>query len=333
MPTSKKSNKTNSSNQQKLKRIKLNRENIARANLIPSLLKNHGLGQEDNVTTTLEIKGPINDNMPTSKKSNKTNSSNQQKLKRIKLIRANIARANVCENPLIEAIPSLLKNHGVGQEDNVTTTLEIKGPINGKQELTRTFPVCIQFDKHPLKEKRLESCLELFQTNMGEMYQKSSWGLNLIEKKAELMHSHARFLIVSKCKDSCDEVGSSIDHMNMERDDTERVLAFSHFRFDADDEDEPTQEVLYLYEIQIDSIAQRSGLGRQMMHIIERIAKQMKMRKVMLTVFKNNLNAMKFYESLSYSIDVTSPSQFGEVVDYEILSKTVNEEEEVEEDD
>ena len=51
----------------------------------------------------------------------------------------------------------------------------------------------------------------------------------------------------------------------------------------------------------------------------------MEMKKVILTVFKCNSGAMRFYlERLKgYHVDECSPSNFGEDVDYEILSKRI----------
>ena len=43
--------------------------------------------------------------------------------------------------------------------------------------------------------------------------------------------------------------------------------------------------------------------------------------RVFLTVLKNNTSAIKFYTSLKYTIDDTSPSKGGESAGYEILSK------------
>lgn len=156
-------------------------------------------------------------------------------------------------------------------------------------------------------ETTLDACLDLFENNMGEMYKKSSWGLNMKEKKAELTHEKARYLIVSSQDES-----------------VEKMLAFAHFRFEEDDDDKPTAEVLYLYEIQIDTLVQRNGLGKRMMDILEMIAMEYGMRKVMLTVFKINKEAMAFYNKLNYVIDESSPSEFGEEADYEILSKIIH---------
>mmetsp|Transcript_43356 Transcript_43356/g.101717 ORF Transcript_43356/g.101717 Transcript_43356/m.101717 type:complete len:144 (+) Transcript_43356:384-815(+) len=88
--------------------------------------------------------------------------------------------------------------------------------------------------------------------------------------------------------------------------------------------EEPSCPVLYVYEIHVSSEAQRYGIGRRLMTIMEMTALQCKMKKVILTVFKKNLSAMRFYrERMKYGVDESSPSCYGEEADYEILSKAM----------
>ena len=231
--------------------------------------------------------------------------------KRANRIHNNLTNANNCDNvlhaaPALAAFTSIRLNLSGNSEEETNTK------TNTNSNAT------IQFYKQALlPENILNSCLDLFEVNMGDLYQNSSWGLNLAEKKEELAHEKARFLIVS---------GSDQDDITsiaMEKNGENKTLAFSHFRFEVNDDDKPTEEVLYLYEIQIDFIAQRNGLGKRIMQIMEIIAMQQKMRKVMLTVFLNNKGALQFYEKLKYTVDETSPSLFEEDADYEILSKIV----------
>ena len=178
-------------------------------------------------------------------------------------------------------------------------------------------PVQVSFHSSPLPVDLHNACLDLFKANMSDMYQASSWGLDLEEKSSELRHEAARFLVVEAATDA-DGAGAS---NGAER----NVLAFVHFRFEPNDEEKPTEEVLYVYEIQVSDKAQRSGLGKRLMNIMELVAHKNGMQKVMLTVFKMNGGAMKFYlDKMKYGVDESSPSNFdGELADYEILSKAV----------
>jgi ribosomal protein S18 acetylase RimI-like enzyme len=137
------------------------------------------------------------------------------------------------------------------------------------------------------------------------------------EKTAELSHNKARFLVLL---DENSETGNSDEDDKAK---TQDLAGFCHYRFEYDDEDSPSEAVLYVYELQIRDRHRRQGLGRKVMSIMEKMAQDFELPKVMLTVFYSNEKAMEFYKRMHYSADDTSPSKFGEKVDYEILSKKV----------
>ncbi|KAL3762214.1 hypothetical protein ACHAWU_004752 [Discostella pseudostelligera] len=105
------------------------------------------------------------------------------------------------------------------------------------------------------------------------------------------------------------------------------VLGFIHYRYECDDETKPSHPITYLYEIQIHQSHQKLGLGSRLLSLVETISRRLHMKKVMLTVFRANANAMAFYDRRGYSIDKCSPSNHttggegGNDCDYEILSK------------
>lgn len=76
------------------------------------------------------------------------------------------------------------------------------------------------------------------------------------------------------------------------------------------------------YEIHIEPGHRRKGLGKYMMNILEQCAQYWKMKKIVLTVLKNNDNARNFFINIGYTLDDTSPDS-SEMVDYEILSKVI----------
>ena len=92
---------------------------------------------------------------------------------------------------------------------------------------------------------------------------------------------------------------------------------------DYDDEDEPSEGVLYVYELQIRESFRRIGLGKKVMALLEQLCRDIELPKVMLTVFKSNQPALYFYQGLDYKADGICPSQHGVLADYEILSKAV----------
>lgn len=52
----------------------------------------------------------------------------------------------------------------------------------------------------------------------------------------------------------------------------------------------------------------RLKLGSWLLSLLEAVAWQASMRKVMLTVFKQNIDARAFYTKCSYHLDATSPT-------------------------
>merc|ERR1711915_99 len=83
--------------------------------------------------------------------------------------------------------------------------------------------------------------LPSFNSYMKDYYFQSDWGWNEANKKAELYEDSAWFLIARK-------------------EDTGEPVAYSHFRYDMDHDD----DVLYCYEIQTDKSMRRKGLGKFM---------------------------------------------------------------------
>lgn len=87
--------------------------------------------------------------------------------------------------------------------------------------------------------------------------------------------------------------------------------------------------VLYVYELQLTAEYRGKGLGKFVMQLLELLANKHKMQFIMLTVFKNNDGAMRFYlDRLKYSVDETSPSRCAvdDKSSYEILSKCLDKE-------
>ncbi|KAK1118321.1 hypothetical protein K0M31_015026 [Melipona bicolor] len=139
---------------------------------------------------------------------------------------------------------------------------------------------------------------DIMERNMKSLYEQSDWGWDPIAKQKELTEPTAWYLVATS---------------------NDKFVGFSHFRFDID----YREEVLYCYEIQLESAVRRKGLGHFMMSALESMASKNKMRKVILTVLKHNPSAMQFFYSLGYKMDKTSPST-SDQLDYIILSKAVD---------
>ncbi|ETW07906.1 hypothetical protein H310_02314 [Aphanomyces invadans] len=141
----------------------------------------------------------------------------------------------------------------------------------------------------------------VFRENMQELYENSTWGFDMEKKRVELFEDAARYIVVERTPGQID--------------------AFLHFRFVEDEGD----AVVYVYEIQVGPGMQRQGLGKRLMQLLQLIGRKYKMKLILLTVFKSNIAAMKFYtEKMGFVIDDTSPSAQGDTSEsYEILSKSL----------
>ena len=141
-------------------------------------------------------------------------------------------------------------------------------------------------------------CFDLTKRNMEAMYERT-WGWSNPEKRRELAHSDARFIVAFR--------GFRV-----------RVpLGFVHFRFEVEDSD--GTPVAYVYELQVEDDARGRGVGRALMARVESIAENTRMARTMLTVLKTNAAAARFYERLGYVEDRDTPRD--EACHYIILTK------------
>ncbi|XP_054039959.1 N-alpha-acetyltransferase 40 isoform X2 [Rissa tridactyla] len=157
---------------------------------------------------------------------------------------------------------------------------------NKLEDPLEAFPVFKKYDRNGLnvsieckrvsglEPATLEWAFDLTKANMQTLYEQSEWGWKEREKREELRDDRAWYLIA--------------------REPTGPV-AFSHFRFDVECGD----EVLYCYEVQLESRVRRRGLGKFLLQILQLVANR-------------------------FEVDAASPSVSGCCGDdssYEILSR------------
>ncbi|KAK9504966.1 hypothetical protein O3M35_009130 [Rhynocoris fuscipes] len=136
-----------------------------------------------------------------------------------------------------------------------------------------------------LTSNTIDWLMTLMETNMKLLYNQCDWGWDETKKKNEMTEDSAWYLIAYN------------------NDNT--PVAFSHFRFDMDFDDPVLK-----------------GLGKFMSQVLELIAFKNNMKKVMMTVFKHNPDALSFYRSMNYTLDETSPEDnFEAQYCYYIFSK------------
>ncbi len=151
---------------------------------------------------------------------------------------------------------------------------------------------------------------DLTKRNMRDAYERT-WGWNNREKRRELSHADARFLVAHVEKHPKETVLAS-------RDDERRAdatspassddaVAFVHVRFEVEADDAP---VVYAYELQCDAEkgARGKGLGRFLMRAAEAAGVAAGCSRGVLTVLKENTGARAFYEKLGYVPDPDTPA-------------------------
>ena len=131
------------------------------------------------------------------------------------------------------------------------------------------------------EESEREWMYALTERNMRKMYEQT-WGWNSLEKRRELNHQCAKFVVV---------------RMKEKGKDVAEPKAFAHFRFEVDDDDVAS---VYIYELQVEQTMKRSGLGKVLMQACERIGVGLGLKHMALTVLKTNEGARAFYAKIGY---------------------------------
>lgn len=194
-----------------------------------------------------------------------------------------------------------------------------------------------------------DAIVSLFTANMQALYElndakegslEGPGGWQPAEKRAELFHPQSRFLLLW--------LNDSTKAGSLPR----TLVAFTMFRFDLEQchpadpviadrircDALPSSssrkrskmtayksiEVLYLYELQLHVQHRGTGLGAAIMRIVSGLATMIRMRKVCLTVFKDNVGAVRFYERLGWTKDMISPDD-EDGVPWQIMSQGVRE--------
>merc|ERR1712183_127838 len=149
---------------------------------------------------------------------------------------------------------------------------------------------------------------DLVKTNMKPLYDaaygedpdmEAEFGWKEKDKREEMWSDHAWYLLA--------------------RTEEGKPVAFSHYRYDMDYDD----EVVYCYEIQVEKGYRRKGLGRFMMKVLELLMIKANMLKLMATIFKNDKPEAEFFKkALKFEQDETSfVDTVHEQFEYEILSR------------
>lgn len=144
-----------------------------------------------------------------------------------------------------------------------------------------------------------QSCYNLIKATSYDDYQASSIGWSRRRKMKEMKSPDLRYLLIKKKAAAFVEADSE-ENNNASED----LIGFLSFMLTHED----GYEVIYCYEIHLQTEFQGSGAGKTLMGIMEMVGKRAEVAKAMLTVFVENKGALKFYEKLGYVKDEFSPA-------------------------
>ncbi|KAF4549623.1 Acetyltransferase (GNAT)-like protein 1 [Elsinoe fawcettii] len=167
-----------------------------------------------------------------------------------------------------------------------------------------------------LSDVDLDACLALVEETSAADYAASSMGWHRGRKRREMRDRDMRFMILRT------DNGGSVDTKEVSK----TFAGFLSFMITYED----GIPVIYIYEIHLKPSARGSGAGKRLMSIVEKIGQSVGVEKSMLTVFRSNNKAVKWYERLGYALDEYSPPEKklrGDKVkqaNYLILSKTLS---------
>ena len=159
-------------------------------------------------------------------------------------------------------------------------------------------------------------CFDLVRGSSKEDYRDSADGWQPGKKRREMRLRDLRYFLLGRE----DEEGAEVPGTGA------LVEGFLSFMLTWED----GVEVIYCYEIHLSECVRGKGVGKRLMGYLEHVGRKAQVEKAMLTVFRRNEKAVRFYEGLGYVEDEFSPRpkklRGGVVkeVDYLIMSKSLS---------
>lgn len=139
----------------------------------------------------------------------------------------------------------------------------------------------------------LDACVDFVEASSADDYKKSEMRWSLTSKRKEMLLPDMKYLVMQERSSSSDN-----------RDDgLQPVCGFTSFMITYED----GHEVVYIYEIHLQPAFCGLGIGKILLGLVEYVGRRIKVEKAMLTVFKSNKRAVKWYDRMRYTTDEFSP--------------------------
>lgn len=164
--------------------------------------------------------------------------------------------------------------------------------------------VCLSFATNTnISTADFDACFNLVRSTSRAAYKASSRGWSSRQKKCEMLEQDMKYLMVYSIAQDPPSSGRLYEDLNLEdsklrpvRGQPSAVIGFLSFMLTHED----GIEVIYCYEIHLQSEFQGRGLGFDLMRIMELIGRTVGVNKAMLTVFTSNQIALDFYDRVGY---------------------------------
>jgi len=143
----------------------------------------------------------------------------------------------------------------------------------------------------------LDACFRLIEQSSASDYKSSEIKWSPTSKRKEMVLPDLRYLIVRQ-----DFSHRSSDSADLSTD-ISSVRGFVSFMVTYED----GFEVVYVYEIHLAPDLRGQGIGNILMRMVESIGRKAGVEKCMLTVFKANDRAVRWYSRSGYVVDDFSP--------------------------
>ena len=230
---------------------------------------------------------------------------------------------------------SIIQSSGIQSPNEDKSTLPAE---SSQQDAIRDTHLDV-YSAATISDADLEACLDLVELTSGEAYAASGIGWSRPKKFKEMKLPDMKYLVVRGAgrtsneppraeeadKPDASRGSNNSNDANTNANGVESPGVFGFLSFMVTYED--GKEIIYCYEIHLAPAARGRGLGIMLMNRMEEIGRLVGLEKAMLTVFKSNAIARRFYERGGYEVDEYSPQprklRNGTIkeFDYLILSK------------
>ncbi|KAJ3063997.1 N-alpha-acetyltransferase 40 [Podochytrium sp. JEL0797] len=180
----------------------------------------------------------------------------------------------------------------------------------------------VAFEYANLPAKLFDFCFNLVKSNLIHLYmdaQDSGWSDR--GKQKEMRNKNGRYILAFKRQAQVSDTDSNspaiISHQDYIPHESDEPVGYLYYVACMEDSYDDVDggmngsgkaPVIYCIELQTTPEVRNTGLGTVLMEIQEQTGNLLCLRRSMLTVFKKNDGAMRFYKRLGYSPDRISPS-------------------------